>query len=78
MGTLYRLDLDGSVSACVDKLTLTNGMAWAGDHKTMYHIDSYARKVFGFDYNIDSGEISKYVIILCNHPSGVKKMDLFL
>ena len=62
-GTLYRLDIDGSVSACVDKISISNGLAWTGDHKTMYYIDTVPRKVFAFDYNIDSGEISKYSAI---------------
>uniref|UniRef100_A0A194ANT4 Regucalcin n=1 Tax=Pinctada fucata TaxID=50426 RepID=A0A194ANT4_PINFU len=58
MGSLFRLDLDGSLKACVDKINISNGLAWTEDQKTMYYIDSLPRKVFGFDYNVETGEIS--------------------
>ena len=64
-GSLFRLDIDGSLHACVEKISISNGLAWTADHKTMYYIDSIPRKVFGFDYNHETGAISK-----CIHLSG--------
>lgn len=59
-GSLFRLDVDGSLHACVNKINISNGLAWTADNKTMYYIDSLPRKVYGFDYDSETGNISKY------------------
>lgn len=59
-GSLFLLDVDGSLHACVNKINISNGLAWTADNKTMYYIDSLPRKVYGFDYDIETGNISKY------------------
>ena len=60
IGNLYSLDNKGAISLKKDKLTIANGLAWAKDNKTMFYIDSYANKVWSFDYDLTSGEISTY------------------
>lgn len=39
-------------------MSLSNGLAWSPDNKTMYFIDSLAHAVDAFDYDIEQGEIS--------------------
>ena len=58
-GSLYRLDVDGTLTACVDKINISNGLAWTKDQKTMYFIDSAPRKIYGFDHEAETGAISK-------------------
>ena len=58
-GSLYQLDIDGSLSKWVDKIGVSNGLAWSSNHRTMYYVDSAPRKVYGFDYDINTGDISK-------------------
>src|SRR5262249_9053390 len=40
VGSLYRLDLDGSVHRMLDNLTISNGLGWSPDGTTMYVTDS--------------------------------------
>lgn len=56
-GSLYRVDADGSINRCLTSVTISNGLAWSADR--MYYIDSPTRRVDAFDYDAQSGEISK-------------------
>jgi sugar lactone lactonase YvrE len=40
MGCLYRLELDGSVSRMVERVTISNGIDWSPDGRLMYYVDS--------------------------------------
>jgi len=56
-GSLYCLDLDGSVRPLEGSFWVQNGLAFSPDGKTMYVSDSYAqvRTIWAFDYDLDSG-----------------------
>lgn len=56
-GRLYRLQPDGSVEQVLDRLTVSNGMAWTSDRRTMYFIDSPTAGIDAFDYDLDTGTI---------------------
>ena len=58
-GALYRLDTNGDVTKQVDKVTISNGLAWTADNKVMYFIDSIPRKVYAFDFDLETGAVSK-------------------
>jgi sugar lactone lactonase YvrE len=57
-GSLYRLDADLTLTRCLTKVTVSNGLAWAPDGRTMYYIDSPTFKVEAFDYDPENGQIS--------------------
>jgi D-xylonolactonase len=57
-GTLYRLDVDGSITAVVQGVGLSNGMGFTPDRKGMYHTDSRARRIYRFDYDEETGVLS--------------------
>ncbi len=57
-GNLYMLDTDGACSLKIPGVSISNGLAWASDHKTMYYIDSPTRKVVAYDYSQATGGIS--------------------
>lgn len=63
-GSLFCLDLDGSVKKHVDKVTISNGIAWSADNSIMYYIDSVPGIIYSFEYYIDSGTISTMLIVL--------------
>ena len=57
-GSLYRLDLDGSIHRLLTDIQCSNGMAFTPDQKGFYYTDSLAREIYFFDYNIEDGSIS--------------------
>jgi sugar lactone lactonase YvrE len=57
-GSLYRLDSDLSVHKMIDGVTISNGIVWTSDHKTMYYIDTTPRTVVAYDYDNATGNIS--------------------
>ena len=59
-GSLFSLELDGSVIKHKEGISVSNGLAWAADNKTMFYIDTIPKKVFGYDFNITTGNISMY------------------
>ncbi len=48
-GALYRLDADGSVEQLVDGVSISNGLAWSPDGRTMYYIDTPTGRIDAFD-----------------------------
>ncbi len=56
--TLYRMDTDGSVTTVLEGVGLSNGIGFSPDQKQMYYTDSLARKIYIFDYDINSGDIT--------------------
>jgi len=58
MGSLYRLDPDLSIHTMLTNLTISNGIVWTSDARTMYFIDTPTRAVAAFDYDLATGNIS--------------------
>jgi sugar lactone lactonase YvrE len=57
-GALYRLELDGSCTAMLTGLTISNGIGWSPDASTMYLNDSGTGRVDAFRFDGSSGAIS--------------------
>ena len=55
---LYRLDPDGSLTVVLENIGLSNGLGFTLDRKQMYYTDSFARKIYIFDYDENTSEIS--------------------
>jgi sugar lactone lactonase YvrE len=52
---LYRLDPNFKFSKVLDGMTISNGLAWSPDGRTMYHADTPTRIVLAFDYDVRTG-----------------------
>jgi len=55
---LYRLDPDGTCRKLFDGLTVSNGLAWSPDGRTMYHSDSSAELIWAWDYDAKTGAMA--------------------
>ncbi len=64
LGTLYCLDQDLNLEEKVKEVKISNGLAWSLDNKTMYYIDSPTKKVFAFDYDLETAEISNRRVLI--------------
>jgi sugar lactone lactonase YvrE len=54
-GTLYRLELDESVTVVLNDVTISNGLVWSADAETVYYIDSATQRVDAFDFDAGAG-----------------------
>ncbi len=52
---LMRIDADGSMAEVLGGITISNGLAWSPDGRTMYHADTPTHVVRAFDYDPASG-----------------------
>lgn len=55
---LYRLDRDGSLHEMLSDVSISNGIVWTADRKTMYYNDTPTLTVQAFDYDDETGNIS--------------------
>ncbi|XP_052775694.1 regucalcin-like [Mya arenaria] len=58
MGSLFSLETDGTIRKHKEGVSISNGLAWTEDNRTMYYIDSIPRKVFAYDFDIATGTMS--------------------
>ena len=55
-GCLYRYDPDGTVTKMVENVTISNGLGWSADDRTMYYVDS-SEGIDAFDFDVESGQV---------------------
>ena len=58
LASLYRVDAAGRCERMLDGLTVSNGLAWTPDGRTMFHSDSRQRFVQVFDFDPATGGLS--------------------
>jgi sugar lactone lactonase YvrE/DNA-binding IclR family transcriptional regulator len=54
-GTLWRLDPDGRVHAVETGVHVSNGLGWSPDDRRLYFIDTGARMIHAYDYDLATG-----------------------
>lgn len=64
----FKLDVDGKGEKVLDSVTISNGVAWSLDGKTMYYQDTPTLKVSAFDFDEEKGEISNRREIITLSP----------
>jgi len=64
VGKVHRLNIDGSVKTMIEGLTLPNGLGWSPDNKAFYLIDTFARAMYKYDFDLESGEISNKSLLV--------------
>ncbi|MBA3852678.1 MAG: SMP-30/gluconolactonase/LRE family protein [Chloroflexi bacterium] len=58
VGSLYRLDPDLTVTTILTEVSISNGLGWAPDDRTMYFVDSPAQAIDAFDFDAERGLLS--------------------
>ncbi len=64
LGRLYRLDTDGNLAEIVDEIGCSNGMGFTPDRKNLYYTDSTAKKIYLFDYDEPTGDLTNQRVFL--------------
>ena len=52
---LYRLDADFTLTEIFGGITISNGLAWSPDGRTMYHADTIAQTINAFAFDASTG-----------------------
>lgn len=55
---LYMLENNKTLTPILSSTSISNGLAWSLDNKTMYYIDTPTLCVMAFDYDVLTGKIS--------------------
>lgn len=55
---LYRLDADLTVARVLPGVTVSNGLCWSADARTLFYIDSPRKRVLAFDFDNATGAIA--------------------
>ncbi len=58
LGSLYRLDADHRVVRVLTHVTISNGLGWSPDGRTMYYIDSVTHGVDALDVEPETSSVS--------------------
>lgn len=58
-GAFYRLDPDGSLHEMLTDVSVSNGLGWSPDGRTMYYTDTPTGGVDAFDHDPETGTISR-------------------
>jgi sugar lactone lactonase YvrE len=53
--SLVRIDADHTLTVVLRDMTISNGLAWSPDGRTMYHADTPTRTIRAFDYDSATG-----------------------
>lgn len=71
---LYRVDASLNVVRVLSGVTISNGLAWSADGRTMYYTDTLTRRIDCFDFDPSDGGISNrrlLVQVADGYPDGM-------
>ncbi len=55
---LYKISKDGEATKMLDSITISNGIVWSSDKKTMYYIDTPTGNIRAYDFDMNNSTIS--------------------
>jgi len=73
-GALYSLDIDQRCRKHLHGVTVSNGIAWTQDQRTMYFVDSPTRRIDAFDFDVAEGMLANRRTVFA-FPAGVGNPD---
>ncbi len=63
VAALYKIEKNKS-TRMLTGITISNGICWSLDNKTLYYIDTPTRKIKAFDYDLENGFLSNGRVII--------------
>ncbi len=63
-GNLYLLTAGQPPRKLLDGIRISNGLAWSPDYRIFYYIDTPTRQVRAYDYDLDTGNISRPRVVV--------------
>jgi len=57
-GALYKITAELNPEKMLNKITISNGMAWTSNNETFYYIDSPTQEVRAYQFDLGTGEIN--------------------
>ncbi len=67
LGTLYRLNRDGSIEPLIQNVGISNGMGLTPDLTGLYYTDTIENQIHRFDYDSVTGQISNRTVFADTH-----------
>jgi sugar lactone lactonase YvrE len=58
LGNVYKISANGTTAKMIDSVTISNGIVWTKDSKTLYYIDTPTGIIRAYDYDKGSATIS--------------------
>lgn len=69
MACLYRYESSGRLTPMQDNIYISNGLGWSPDNKYFYYTDSITRKIYCYDFDVNTGDIH-HQRVLIQTPEG--------
>ncbi|MBX2827353.1 MAG: SMP-30/gluconolactonase/LRE family protein [Flavobacteriaceae bacterium] len=67
-GSVYKINEEGKTEKMIDSVTISNGIVWTQDHKTLYYIDTPTGTIRAYDYDETDATISNERIAVEVNP----------
>ncbi|MGA8114830.1 MAG: SMP-30/gluconolactonase/LRE family protein [Actinocatenispora sp.] len=67
-GSFHRVDFDGVAHRVLDRITIANGVGWSPDGGTMYTTDTATGRITAWDYELDTGAVSRPRLFTAAEP----------
>lgn len=71
IGSLLRMDLDGSVSRVITGLTSANGMGWSPDGRQFFLVDSIPGLLWSWTFEPDDGTLTQRRLVSADLGPGI-------
>ena len=62
--SVYKIDERGETTKMIDSVTISNGIVWTKDAKTMYYIDTPTNQIVAYDYDQSTSSVSNKRVVV--------------
>ena len=70
IGSLYRFGADLKPVRVEEGICCSNGLGWSPDSKTMYFTESFRHRIFAYDFDAATGNVSNRRVFVSLEPHG--------